>query len=344
MKKWKKSAAVIMSLLVMITMFAGCGAGEGQQSASQSSDAEAGVQNAEPADFSVSVLKGPTGMGLVKLMNDADSEEALCNNYTFSMAASADEITPQFIQGNIDIACVPANLASVLYNKTEGNVQVLAVNTLGVLYIAENGDTINSVADLKGKTIYASGKGATPEYGLRYVLSQNGIDPDKDVTIEWKSEHSECVSAIAASEGAAALIPQPFLTTAQMKNDSIRVALDLTEEWDKLETDSSMVTGVAVIRKEAADAHPEAVKNFLKEYAGSVEWVNSNTSEAAALIEKYDIVKAAVAEKALPECHIVCMTGKDMKTALSGYLSALAEQNPQAVGGKLPDDAFYFGA
>ncbi|MDD7733793.1 MAG: PhnD/SsuA/transferrin family substrate-binding protein, partial [Firmicutes bacterium] len=284
------------------------------------------------------------GMGLVKLMNDADRGETLSNNYTFTMAASADEITPQFIQGNIDIACVPANLASVLYNKTEGNVQVLAINTYGILYIVENGDTVNSVADLKGKTIYASGKGATPEYALRYVLSQNGIDPDKDVTIEWKSEHAECVSAIASSEGAVALLPQPFVTTAQMKNGSIRTALDLTEEWEKLGVDSSMVTGVAVIRKDVADANPGAVKNFLEEYKSSVDWVNANAADAAALIENYDIVKAAVAEKAIPACHIVCTTGKDMKSELSGYLSVLAEQNPAAVGGKLPDDDFYFGA
>lgn len=344
MKKWKKFTAVALTLLMAVGMLAGCGTNGDQRSASSSVSAGQAEEKAAPADLNVAALKGPTGMGLVKLMNDADRGETLSNNYTFTMAASADEITPQFIQGNIDIACVPANLASVLYNKTEGNVQVLAINTYGILYIVENGDTVNSVADLKGKTIYASGKGATPEYALRYVLSQNGIDPDKDVTIEWKSEHAECVSAIASSEGAVALLPQPFVTTAQMKNGSIRTALDLTEEWEKLGVDSSMVTGVAVIRKDVADANPRAVKNFLEEYKSSVDWVNANAADAAALIENYDIVKAAVAEKAIPACHIVCTTGKDMKSELSGYLSVLAEQNPAAVGGKLPDDDFYFGA
>ena len=344
MKNWKKFISVAMTMLIALGMLTGCGAGGDQQSAASVGSTGQAEEAAAPIDLNVAALKGPTGMGLVKMMNDADRGETLSNNYTFTMAASADEITPKLIQGDIDIACVPANLASVLYNKTDGNVQVLAINTYGILYIVDNGDTVNSAADLKGKTIYASGKGATPEYALRYVLSQNGIDPDKDVTIEWKSEHAECVSAIASSEGAVALLPQPFVTTAQMKNDSIRTALDLTEEWDKLGADSSMVTGVAVIRKEVADANPGAVENFINEYNSSVDWVNANVSDAAALIENYDIVKAAVAEKAIPACHIVCVTGEAMKSELSGYLNVLAEQAPEAVGGKLPDDDFYFGA
>lgn len=295
----------------------------------------------ETEAVNVMALKGPTAMGMVKLMSDADAQE-----YQFTIAASADEVTPKLVQGEADIAAVPANLASVLYNNTEGEIQVLAINTLGVIYIVESGDQVQSVEDLKGKTIYASGKGSTPEYGLNYILTGNGIDPETDVTIEWKSEHSECVAALTAQEGGVAMLPQPFVTTAQMKNDSIRVALDLTEEWDKLqegkEEQSSMITGVVVGRREFIQENPEAVSDFLDRYQESVDFVNSNTEEAAALVGQYDIVTEEVALKALPECNIVYLDGDEMKEQLSGYLAVLMEQNPEAVGGELPDDDFYF--
>ena len=201
-------------------------------------------------------------------------------------------------------------------------------------------------ADLKGKTIYASGKGSTPEYALDYILSANGIDPEKDVTIEWKSEHSECVAAISRTENGIAMLPQPFVTTAQTKNPAIRTALDLTEEWEKVQsgedTKSSMITGVVVARTEFVEEHPQAVEDFLEHYEDSVEYVNENTKEAAQLVGKYDIVTAEIAEKALPECNIVYMDGEDMKEQLSGYLEVLKNQNPQAVGGAVPGDDFYY--
>ncbi len=284
-------------------------------------------------------------MGMVKLMEDAEAGDT-ANEYSFTISAAIDEVTPKIVQGAYDIAAVPANLASVLYNSTDGAVQVLAVNTLGVLYIVETGDSVQSVADLKGKTIYASGKGATPEYALDYLLSANGIDPEKDVTIEYKSEHSECVAAIAQTENGIALLPQPFATTAQAKNENIRIALDLTEEWEKVQEDaeekSALITGVVVIRKEFAGQNPEAVAAFLDEYKSSTDYVNANVEEAAALIEKQDIVPAAVAKKALPYCNITCIEGAEMQSMLGGYLSVLMEQNPKAVGGALPDDAFYY--
>ena len=249
-------------------------------------------------------------------------------------------------QGTTDIAAVPANLASVLYNNTEGGVQVLAINTLGVLYIVESGDTVHSVEDLRGKTIYASGKGNTPEAALNYVLTQNGIDPSTDVTIEWKSEQAECLSALMAEENAIAMLPQPFVTTAQAQSENLRVALDLTEEWDALqadsETPSTLVTGVVVARTAFAEEHPEVVSAFLDRYQESVDYVNSNVEEAAQLVGQYEIVTAEVAQKALPECNTVFIEGDEMKEKLSGYLSVLFEQNPQSVGGALPDDAFYF--
>ena len=302
------------------------------------------------AEDSVNVLalKGPTAMGMVSFMDQADQGEITEETYDFQIVASPDEVSPAIAQGTADIAAVPANLASVLYQKTNGGVQVLTINTLGVLYLVENGDQVQSVSDLKGKTIYASGKGATPEYALNYILKENGLTPGKDVQIEWKSEHTECVAALAEHEDAAALLPQPFVTTAQSKNDSLRVALDLTEEWDKIQKDnggnSSLVTGVTVVRTEFAQEHPEIVEDFMERYQESVSYVNEHTEEAAKLIGDYDIVPEEIAKKALPECNIVYIDGAEMKEKLSGYLEVLEQENPQAVGGALPTDEFYYDA
>ena len=302
------------------------------------------------AEDSVNVLalKGPTAMGMVSFMDQADQGEITEETYDFQIVASPDEVSPAIAQGTADIAAVPANLASVLYQKTNGGVQVLTINTLGVLYLVENGDQVQSVSDLKGKTIYASGKGATPEYALNYILKENGLTPGEDVQIEWKSEHTECVAALAEHEDAAALLPQPFVTTAQSKNDSLRVALDLTEEWDKIQKDnggnSSLVTGVTVVRTEFAQEHPEIVEDFMARYQESVSYVNEYTEEAAKLIGDYDIVPEEIAKKALPECNIVYIDGVEMKEKLSGYLEVLEQENPQAVGGALPADEFYYDA
>ena len=295
---------------------------------------------AEPA-VKVAALKGPTAMGMVKMMSDDAGA-----TYDFNIHAAIDEITPLLVKGEVDIAAVPANLASELYNNTQGKIQVLAVNTLGVIYIVENGSTVTSVEDLRGRTIYASGKGATPEYALNYVLTTSGIDPEKDVNIEFKSEHSECLASLLADEGSVAMLPQPFVTTAQMKQEGVNVVLDLTEEWDKLqegkENPSAMITGVVVGRTEFIQNNPEAVAAFLDSYHASVEFTNANVDEAAAIIGQYDIIPEAVAKKAVPHCSIVCIEGAEMQTRLSGYLSVLFDQNPKAVGGSLPDDAFYF--
>lgn len=340
MKRTKIPALLLA--VAMILSLAACG-GNGGGSMSSGAASSSG-EEATSAAYSIAALKGPTAMGLVKLMKDAESGEGLTNEYTFSLAASADEVTPKLIQGELDMACVPANLAAVLYQKTQGQIETLAVNTLGVLYIVENGNAVKSVSDLRGMTIVAAGKGSTPEYALRYLLSENGVDPDKDVTIDWKSEHSECVAALVSGEATVALLPQPFVTVAQNKLSDLRVALDLTKEWDKLDNGSSLITGVIVARKEVVDANPAAVKAFLKDYAASVDWVNGNVDDAAQLIGDYDIVDAAVAEKALPACNIVCLAGTEMHDKLSGYLSVLFDQNPQSVGGALPEDDFYFGA
>lgn len=336
-KRMKKLSAILMACAMAVSMLTGCGS---------SNESQDNTKETEPVEVNVTALKGPTAMGMVSLMDDVDNGKVDSENYKFTIAASIDEVTPAISQGETDIAAVPANVASVLYNKLEGGVQVLAVNTLGVLYIVENGDTVQSASDLKGKTIYASGKGATPEYALNYILQQNGLDPAADVTIEWKSEHSECVAALAQDPSGIAMLPQPFVTTAQMKNPDLRVALDLTEEWDKVQEDAqepgALLTGVVVVRTEFAKENPEAVSDFLERYKASVDFVNENVDEAAQLVGQYDIVTAEVAQTAIPECNIVCITGDEMQEKLSGYLSVLNDQNPEAVGGKLPDDDFYY--
>ena len=337
MKQWMKKGLAACLALVMCLSLAACGGKEDETPAE------------EPVNVRVAALKGPTAMGMVKLMSDSDAaaesgEETIGNTYEFTLAASADEVSPKLMQGELDIACVPANLASVLYNRTEGGIVTLAVNTLGVLYIVENGNAVASMADLAGKTIVASGKGSTPEYALRYLLTENGIDPDTGVTIDWKSEHSECVASLASGAATIAMLPQPFVTVAQTQLPDLRVALDLTEEWDALDNGSALLTGVVVARADFVEEHPAAVEEFLTSYAESVEWVNANTAEAAELIGGYDIVDAAVAEKALPYCNIVCVTGTEMMDMLSGYLSVLWEQDAESVGGAMPNDDFYYGA
>lgn len=326
---------------------AGCDGASGQNDAATTArDDEAPA--AEPVSVRVAALKGPTAMGLVRFMSEADAGNLADEDWSFEILASADEVTPLIAKSEVDVAAVPANLASVLYSKTEGGVRVVAVNTLGVLYVCELGDEVQTVSDLRGRTIYSAGKGATPQYALEYVLRQAGLDPESDVTIEWKSEHAECVAALAEGAGAVAMLPQPFVTTAQAKNDKIRVALDLNQEWESAceaaGQKARLITGVAVARSEFADAHPEAVDAFLDHYRESVEYVNANVEDAAKLVGGYDIVPEAVAAKALPACNITFVAGQDMKDQLSGYLEILYGQNAQAVGGALPGDDFYYGA
>lgn len=296
----------------------------------------------EAAPVRIASLKGPTSMGLVKLMDANDKGES-AQSYEFTLSGTANEIVPLLTRGELDIAMVPCNLASVLYNNTQGKVKVVAVNTLGVLYVVENGEEIQSVADLAGKTVYSTGKGTTPEFALNYILASNGLDPENDLTIEYKSEATEVLAALTGDAAGIGVLPQPYVTAALAQNESLRVALNLTEEWDKVSEDSRMITGVAVARAAFIEENPEALAAFLEEYAASVEYVNANVEEAAQWIADLGIVaKAPIAQKALPACNIVYIDGEEMKTAVSGYLAVLFDQNPEAVGGQLPDEAFYY--
>lgn len=300
------------------------------------------IAKAEKVDMNIAVLKGPTAMGMVKVMEDADGNKT-ANNYKFMIAGAADEISTGLVKGDIDIAAIPCNLASVLYNKTEGAIKLAGINTLGVLYIVETGDTIKTVEDLKGKTIYSTGFGTTPQYTLNYLLTSYGIDPEKDVTIEYKTEATEVAALLSESSDAVAMLPQPYVTTVMMNNDKVRIALDVAKEWEKVSTDGSgVVTGVVVVRSEFLDNNKEAFDAFMEEYTVSAGFVNENLEEASALVEEFDIFKAAAAKKAIPYCNITLIRGNEMKDKVNGYLTALFNQNPQSVGGKLPNDEFYY--
>ena len=328
----KKFVSLLLAVLMTAALLTGC--------ATQPQTPDQPQE--EAVTIRVGGLKGPTSMGLVKLLDDAENQKT-ANAIDFQMAASANELNPLFLKGELDIMAVPANLGSVLYNKTEGQVKMLAVSTLGVLYIVEKGgETVTDIKSLAGKTIYATGKGATPEYALTYLLAQNGLELGRDVNVEWKSEPTEIVAQMATMDNAVAMLPQPFVVVARGQVDGLRVALDLTKEWNALGGGSQLITAVLLVRSEFLEQHPQAVEKFLDEYTQSVDFLNDQPAEASVLVEKYGIVKAAVAEKAIPDCNIVCITGDNMKTMASGYLQVLYDQNPESVGGKLPGDDFYW--
>ena len=281
-------------------------------------------------------MKGPTSIGLTKVMEDNDG------SYEFTVEGTADAIVPKLVKGELDMAAVPANLASTLYNNTEGEIQILAVNTLGVLYIVSKGVEINSIEDLKGKTVLATGKGTTPEYALRYILKENEIDPEADLTLDFKSEATEVVAALKNSESGVAMLPQPYVTVAMSNVSGLEISLDLNEEWKKVSPESAIVTGVLVVRKSFAEENKELVKGFLSQYRSSVEYVNSEVAAAAELVAKHGIFdNAKVIEKAIPKCNITFISGEDMISPVNKYLGVLYEQNPKSVGGKLPSEDFF---
>ena len=335
-------AAALAAALLLLTA---CAPAATQPSPTPSTPPPSAVASA-PVTMNIASLKGPTTMGLVKLMQDAQYGTA-AEDYVPTMYGSPDEVVPLIAQGKVDVALIPSNLAAVLYNKTKGTdaeIQVVAANTLGVLDLVEAGDTIKSVADLKGRTIYNSGSGAAPEYILNYVLTQNGLTPGKDVTVEYLSEHTEVAARLAAEPGAIAVLPQPFVTVVEAKNPAVRTALSLTDEWAAASDGSPLVMGVVVVRKAFAEENPEALATFLTDYQASTEFTNDRPAEAAPLIVAAGIAPSdAIAVAAIPESNIVYLTGPELRAALGGFLDVLFAANPKSVGGSVPGDDFYFG-
>ncbi len=332
MKKLTEILSLVL-VLVLCLGFVSCASTENNGTDSADTQAENGKEN---VTVKVAVLKGPTGMGMAKLMNDYGNE------YDFTLASAPTDITASVIKGEYDVAAVPINLAATLYKKTNKAYSLAAINTLGVLYVLENGNTVNSVEDLRGKTIYATGQGSTPEYILDYVLTENGIDPDKDVTIEYKTEHSELTTLLAADKAAIGVLPEPNVTTAMSKNEDLRVALDLTEEWKKVSPDSEVMQGCIIVKNKFAEEHPEVFEEFLTRYEQSVEFVNDDPSAAELIAQKEIVPSAAIAEKALPRCKIVFIRAEEAKDRLNGFLNVLYTADPQSVGGEMPDEDFIY--
>ena len=325
-KVFKKLVAAGLSMLLALSVLTGCGSAE-----------------EEKMTVRVGGMKGPTSMGLLFLKEESEAGEAL-ENYEFTMVTAADELLPLMMKGEMDIALVPANVASVLYNKTEGGISVIDINTLGVLYMVSGDNSISKVEDVKGKTIYLTGKGTTPDYVLHYILTGNGLS-ESDVTLEYKSEATEVAALLAENPAAIGLLPQPFVTVACSQNEALSVVMDMNEQWSLLqgENGSRMVTGVTVVRNAFLEENEKAVKHFLQEHQESTDAINSNVEKGAELAANAGIIaKAPIAQKAIPKCNITYIDGAEMKQALSGYLQVLFEQNAASVGGKLPEEGFYY--
>lgn len=350
-----KNFCSVLLLCASMMLFSACGAPKQQETekistGEERSSVETTVQESGEADESLTgeaplrlaALKGPTSMGMAYVLSSGDQER---HSYDCRVLGSPEEIVPLLVKKEIDVAAVPSNLAAVLYAKTEGNIQVLNINTLGVLYLVERGERIHALTDLKGKTVLASGKGATLEYALRYLLEANGIKED-EISIEWKSEHAEVVAALAENPDAVALLPEPFVSSAEAKIADLRRAVDLTEAWNAAQNESdapsALVMGVLVARREIVNEHSDAIAGLLADVTGSVDKVKQNPEEAAKIISELGVVPEAVAKNAIPHANLVSITGVEMKEKLGGYLRVLAEQDVKAIGGALPADDFYF--
>lgn len=313
---------------------------EEEETAEEEETPEAAETAAEEVTVRVASLKGPTSMGLVKLWQDQEEGTAQ-GNYEFQMMTGADEIMPLMIKGETDIALLPANAAAILYQKSEGAVSVIDINTLGVLYLVSGDKSIESIEDLAGRTVYLTGKGTTPDYALQYLLVQHGVDLS-EVVLEYKSEATEVAALLKENPDSIGLLPQPFVTAACAQNEALGIVLDINAEWEALNDGKGLVTGVTVVRKAFLEEHPEAVELFMEEHEASAAYANENVEEAAELVAERGIVeKAAVAAKAIPACNITYIDGTQMKEALSEYLAVLYGQDPEFIGGAMPDDDFY---
>lgn len=350
----KIAIAFVLSFVLAVSMFSGCARQQtGPQpsaadkvSESAPSVSEPAVSEPEPSTapaektvVRVGVLKGPSSLGMLGLMDKNDKGEAE-NRYDFTIGGAPADIQTKLLSGELDIAAIPTNLGSVLYNKTDKNISAIAVGTLGVLYVLSNGEEISSFSDLEGKTIYATGQGSMLEYVLGYLIDKNGLSGKTGV--EYKSEHSELATLMAAGEVKLAMLPQPFVTTVTMKNSDVKISLDLNEEWRKATGGQELTMTCIVVTNEFLRDNKQAVDSFLDEYRQSTDFVNNNVDEAAALSGKYDIVPEAVAKIAIPKCGIVYIDGDDMKTSVGPFYEVLFAANPAAVGGALPDDEFYY--
>lgn len=343
----KKILSLIALCLVFVMMFslAAC-SGKTQNDTTVPADTQSTTAPLEkmtlPEGEKVDVytLKGPTGMGMAELMSEDKNDDT--PDYNFTVVAAPEEITAAVINGDADIAACPVNLASVLYNRTNGGVKILALNTLGVTYIVTNGTEINSIEDLRGKTIVSAGQGATPEFILNKLLADSGLVVGEDVTVEFKTEHSDVASLVVSGQADVVLLPEPQVTSSLVQNPELKVALDLTKEWEA-KYSTKLVQGCVIARAEFADNYPAEVDEFLDKYEDSVEFINTASDEAAQMIVEAGIIpKAPLAKKAIPTSYITFIAGEQMKNLTKENLQVLFDAKPASVGGTLPDDNFYY--
>jgi len=316
---------LLLTLLALLFAFAACS-----------------TEETEPTEVRIAAMRGPTALGLLQLM-DAHKQGNTRNEYAFELLGSPDLIPPLFARGEIDIAAVPGNLAAILYNNPNMDIQALAIVTLGVLHVVDTTGEINSVADLYGRTIFVSGQGATPEFALNYVLEQNGLTPGVDVIIEFRAEHTEIAALLEAGQAEIALLPEPFVSTVLNRIDNLRLALDLTEEWNRVQPDYGLIMSVVIGTRAFLEQNPEAVAILLEEYANSIYFMTTNLTEAAELAARFEIIpNAAIAQQALPRTHITFLNGEAMKQNLLGFYNVLYQAAPASIGGQLPDENFFF--
>ena len=333
----KKLLAILLTMALVFALV-GCSDTDTTSTPNVSTDSEAYTA----VDMSVAYMTGPTGIGMAKLNADSDAK-LTANNYTFTVATAATDITGKFLKGEINIASVPTNVAANLYNKSNGKVRMLAVNTNGVLSILEKGNTIKSVADLKGKTIYSTGKGQNPEYILNYILNKNVINPATDVTINFVSS-DDLKAKLISGEAEIAMAPEPLATAVMVQNKQLNRALSINDEWSKV-SDTELMMGCVIALDSYVEANPKAIEKFLEEYEASIKFATTNIDETATYCEKYGIApKAAIAKKSIPICNLCYVTGTDMKTNVNGYYSVLFDADPTSIGGKLPADDLYYKA
>lgn len=331
--------ALLLTMTMGIGLLAGCQQQGTASSASQSADNSSDIVS---ITTNVMVLSGPTGVGAAKMMEDSANGDS---GWSFTVAADNSEVMPAINTGSVDIAATATNVASTIYNKTEGKVTMLAINTQGVLYILEKGESVSSLADLKGKTLYApaSGKGANPEYILNYLLTQNGVDPAADLTIEWLTPQ-EITTQMVSSDSGVCMLPVPAATALLLKDQGVRQALDLSAEWDSV-AESPLVQGCVVVRTEFLEQNPEVVNAFLEQYQQSIAYMSdeANLDEAAELVAKHGITaNAQIAKAAIPQCNLTYLTGADMRQAAQDFFDVLYQANPASIGGAMPYDDFYF--
>lgn len=327
----KKLLTFLMIMTLAVVMLFSCGKDENDETV-----------NNKKTDVKVSVLNGTTGFGMAHLMEQNANKNA-ANNYTFSVETEGADIIAQLINGSVDIAALPTNAASVVYNRTQGGVKILAINTLGVLYVIENGTNINSFSDLEGKTIYCPAQ--NPQFILKYLLNKNNINATIDTTYAAPADLRAALAANKLGENAIAVLPEPMVTMAKSANKDLRVALDLTAVWEESTKgeDSQLVQGCVVVRNEFLKKNKDAVNAFLEEYKTSIEYLKTNTADAAKLVVKHGIfANENVAKAAIPKCNVAYLDGNAMKTAMHGFLNAMKTVAIASIGGAMPTDDFYY--